>query len=378
MNLQQIGDQLQKLVNHAFEREKTIPNIVLGVAADHTDNMWSGAAGEADPSTGRSMQPQTPYLIASVTKMYTAAALMILQERGTLALDDKISKYLPGELIQGLHHHRGVDYTHLLTIRHLISQTSGLPDYFLERPKGGKSVYKRLLSEGDRGWTLEDVVRLTREDLPSKFVPPDLADGSPESRARIKAHYSDTNYKLLGAIIESVTQKPLRSVFAEFFFEPLNLRQTYLYGFPQTADVDEPALLFYKEKPLVLDRFLKTHGPEGGIVSTVADAIRFGKAFMDGGLFSRSETLEKMQCWHRIFYPFQYGYGLMRFKLPKILSPFSYSPELVGHSGASGSFFYYCRDLRLYMAGTINQMTLPNVPFRLMIKVCGLVNRLRS
>lgn len=82
-----------------------------------------------------------------------------------------------------------------------------------------------------------------------------------------------------------------------------------------------------------------------------------------------------MQQWNPIFFPLEYGYGLMRFKLPWLLMPFGYSPELIGHSGSSGSFLYYDKAQNLYMAGTINQMTQRNTPFQLMIKAAQLFRK---
>ena len=373
MHLRQVSEQLQRLVDNTLEREKYIHNIVLGVAFDDGEFNWSGAAGVADAAAGSAMQAETPFLIASVTKMYTAAAVMMLQERGRLQLGDQIGKYLPDGLIQGLHHYQGKDYTSQLTIRHLISQTSGLPDYFLEKPKNGKSVLDRILAEGDREWDLDDVVALTRQEFPARFPPAAFAAGNGGSRT--KAHYSDTNYKLLGAIIESVTQQPLHAVFEAFFFEPLNLGQTCLYGYANADSILEPAQVFYQERPLTIDRLMRTHGPEGGIVATVDDTLRFGQAFMSGELFASQDTLETMQQWNPIFFPLQYGYGLMRFKVPRLLAPFGYNPELIGHSGSSGSFLYYCRDLNLYLSGTINQVALRNAPFRLMIKAAQIFKR---
>jgi D-alanyl-D-alanine carboxypeptidase len=377
MDPEQLGDQLQSLVNSTLRRRKHVHNIILGVALGEEGFRWSGAAGVADPPTGSSMQAGTPFLIASITKMYTAAAVMMLQERGLLTLDDRIAEYLPADLIRGLHRYRGHDYTESLTIRHLLGQTSGFPDYFLERPERGRSAFDRLLTEGDRAWDLEDVVRYTREELPARFAPAALEDGGPGKRGRVRALYSDTNYKLLGAILEAVTDKPLHEVFDEMFFAPLELRQTYLYGHPRASASGERAQVFYKERPLALDRLMKSHGPEGGIVSTLDDTLRFGRAFMTGELFAGRGTLEAMQRWNPIFFPLQYGYGLMRFKLPWLLSPFGFSPELIGHSGSSGSFLYHCPELDLYLAGTINQMALPRVPFPLMIKVARLVERAR-
>src|SRR5690606_24638707 len=161
---------------------------------------------------------------------------------------------------------------------------------------------------------------------PSMFAPADFADGN--TAARTKAHYSDTNYKLLGAIIESVLEKSLHAVFEEFFFEPLDLRQTYLYGHPNAAASAEPAQVFYKDRPLSIVNLMRSHGSEGGVVSTVDDTLRFGKALMSGALFARKDTLDTMQHWKKIFFPLQYGYGRMRLKLPWLLAPIGYTPEL--------------------------------------------------
>jgi len=371
MNLQDRSRRLQRLVDGTLDTAKGIRNVLLGVSRTDPPFAWSGAAGYANPARHLPMQADTPFFIASITKMYTAAATMMLQERGELHLDDRISDHLPKELIRGLHHYRGKDYTDSLTIRHLLGQTSGLPDYFLDRTSEGKNVLDRLVSEGDREWTLEEVAQLTRNELPAHFPP-----SSPEeTNAPGRAHYSDTNYMLLGAIIESVAEKPFHELCRELLFEPLGLDHTYLYGHPRTAASTEPAQMFYRDQPFSIPRFMSSHGPDGGIVSTVADTLRFERAFMSGDLFANKDTLKAMQRWNPIFFQFQYGYGTMRFKLPWLLSPFGYSPELIGHSGASGSFLYHCPELDLYVAGTTNQMTRRNAPFQLMIKVCRLFKR---
>jgi D-alanyl-D-alanine carboxypeptidase len=377
MNPQQVGAKLQTLVENVVNRDKLIHNAVLGVAHGDSEFIWSGAAGYADQARRTLMQPETPFFLASVTKMYTAAAIMILQERGKLALGDRISKHLPSSLIQGIHRLKGTDYTHLLTIRHLVSHTSGLADYSLDRPKHGKSLFDRLFTEGDRAFTLEDVVRMVRDDLTPKF-PPAVPDQNTGLHLRAKAHYSDTNYQLLGAIIESVTDRPLHAVFEEFFFRPLNLTQTYLRGYPSMNAPGEPASIFRKDRALHLDRAMKSVAAQGGLVSTVNDCLRFMKAFTQGELFARKDTFATMQQWNKIFFPFQYGYGLMRFQLPRLLSPFAPSPELVGHSGSTGSFLFFCKELNLYLAGTINQTERLRAPFALMLRAAEIVRGFAS
>jgi hypothetical protein len=81
-----------------------------------------------------------------------------------------------------------------------------------------------------------------------------------------------------------------------------------------------------------------------------------------------------MQRWKKIFFPFQYGLGVMWFKLPRILSPFSATPELIGHSGSTSAFLFYSPADRLYIGGTLNQIENQGRPFRLMMKVIKILN----
>jgi D-alanyl-D-alanine carboxypeptidase len=370
---QSLAADLESLVERTHRKHKQVHSIALGVESG-SGFRWTGAAGIADPRTGSRIGPATPFLIASITKMFTASATMIFEEREQLSLSDSISRFLPAQLISGLHRHGGVEYSASLTVRDLLAQTSGLPDYFLEKPRGGRSVYQALLDDGDREWNLDDVIELTRRQFPAKFVPGSVA-AARGSRGR--AHYSDTNYKLLGAILERLAGASLPAIFEELFFDPLALRETYLYGTPRAGGSGtQRAAVFHRGRPLHLDRLLSTHGPEGGIVSTLDDLLRFGRAFFHGTLFKRPDTVGRMtRDWNGIFYPLQYGYGVMRFKLPRFLAPFGYSPELIGHSGSSGSFLYRVPELDLCITGTINQMAAPRIPFPLMIKVAQLYRR---
>jgi CubicO group peptidase (beta-lactamase class C family) len=254
----------------------------------------------------------------------------------------------------------------------LVSQTSGLPDYFQERPKGGKSIFDLIVAGGDEEWDVEKVVDITKNNLSPKFPP----ESNEQERSGKKAYYSDTNYQLLGAVIESVAQKPLNEVFSELFIDPLKLSSTYLHGQgePRAIQDNPPANIYYKTMPLHLDKAMRSFGPDGGMVSNVEDSLKFLKCLMEGKLFAHPSTLEWMKSWRKIFFPFQYGLGLMRYKLPKIFSPFSPNPELIGHSGASSAFLFHSDIGQLYIAGTLNQIDNQGRPFRLMHKIIKLVD----
>jgi CubicO group peptidase (beta-lactamase class C family) len=345
--------RLEVEVNEVVEKNADIFNAVLGVSDARGDFYWTGAAGRAYPEKSDSMTPKTPIFIASVTKMYTAAVTMKLEDEGKLSLDDPISKYLPAKLLEGIHRHKGRDYSEQLRIYHLISQTSGLPDYFTETPKGGKSIFDLIVAGSDEEWGVEDVVRITREDLSPTFPPEPKGD---EKSAK-KAHYADTNYQLLGAVIESATDRQLGRVFDELIIEPLELSSTYLHGYSGAgnASSEKPANIYYKTNPLYLDKAMTSFGPDGGMVSNVADSLKFLKRFMNGGLFEDPAIVGRMKNWKSIFAPFHYGLGLMRIKIPRIFSPFSALPELVGHSGASSAFLFHSEADQVYIAGTLSR-----------------------
>jgi CubicO group peptidase (beta-lactamase class C family) len=184
------------------------------------------------------------------------------------------------------------------------------------------------------------------------------------------ASYSDTNFQLLGKIIEAITGKPLHVVYEDFIFRPLDLKHTWLIGRsePKLASSIAPADVFYKDMNITKTRSNGAYWAEGGIVSTADEMIIFLKALNEGRII-REDTLRLMHHWHKLQFPLQYGYGTMYFKLPGFISKVMKVPLLWGHSGSAGSFLYYSEDLNLYMAGSINQVDSKTKPFRLMLKV---------
>lgn len=377
MNTQQVSTKLQALLDQLVSGDKLVQSAVMGLYHGDSAFTWSGAAGYADANRRAPMTAQTPFCLASISKTYTAAALMLLEERGKLQLGDRIGRYLPRELTQGIHRFKGTEYTDSLTLRHLVTHTSGLADYSVDKPKGGKSLFERLFNEGDRAFDLEYVMRLNREELPPKFAPatPDPTTGH---HLNAKAHYSDTNFRLLGAILEQVAEKPLHELYEELLFEPLGLTETYLYGHPRGSALGAPATLFHGPKPLNIPLALQSTSAQGGMVSTVSDTLRFLRALVQGELFARPETFPSMQHWNKIYFPMQYGYGLMKFHVPRLLSPFSPSPVLVGHSGSTGSFLYYSAEKNIYLSGTVNQNMRFRAPFALMLKAIQIIERARA
>jgi D-alanyl-D-alanine carboxypeptidase len=357
-SFEDLNQEMGHLVSGLVEKDKSVKNCVLAVMKGDGSYSWAGAAGIASQQGQVPMTKDTPIYIASITKLYTATAIMRLVERGALSLDDPMWRYLPQDLIQGIHVYKGKDFSREITIRELLSHTSGIADYYTEKPKGGKSLFELFQEEPTRAWTVDETIERARTKLKPNFPP------------GTDASYSDTNFQLLGKIIERITSKPLHTVYEDFFFRPLVLNHTWLVGRsePLLAPGAAPADVFDDDINITRTRSNGAYWADGGIVSTAEEMIIFLKALNEGRIIRR-DSLKLMHSWHKLHFPLQYGYGTMYFSLPEFISRLLNVPPLWGHSGSTGSFLYYSEDRNLYLAGTINQTESKSKPFRLMMSV---------
>lgn len=348
MQAQTIQTQLDEIVlgtaNH-----KLIEGVTVQLVKD----------GVTYHSSEGNLSHEDKYFIASTTKLYTTAVVMKLRELERLELDHPISKYLDASLLKGLHVYKGVDYSQEITIKQLLAHTSGLPDYFEGKKANGKSLLDELTQDGkDAQWSYQEVIEL------SKTMSPLFAPGTPG-----KAHYSDTNYQLLGMIIEIVSGKSIEENYKTFIYEPLNLTKTYLY----TNEKDfKPKPLRYESDSLMIPKAMTSFRSDGGIVSTSEEVYRFLKAFFDGHIFPKV-YLEEMKDFNKIFFPLEYGVGMSKFTMPKVFNGFKEFPELIGHSGLSGAFAFYCPSKEMYITGTVNQISHPEISFKMMAKIIRLI-----
>lgn len=302
--------------------------------------------------------PAKQYFIASTTKLYTTAIVFQLIDAGQLGLDQTALSVLGAETMRELHVFKGRDYAEQITVHHLLSHTSGLADYFEQKQTDGSSIGGPLLENNDRDWTFAEVLELNRTKLRSQFVP-----GSGR-----KAFYSDTNFQLLGKIIEQVTGESFAVNLQKRILGVLQLEDTYLFSANTLGRYDSVAAMLSGTQRLRIPQAMASFGCDGGMVSTTADGIKFLEAFMNGKLFAphwRSDWAD----WRRIFFPLQYGTGVMRFQLPRIFTLFRKTPEFIGHSGASGAFLFYAPRLDAYFSGTVNQVKKRDLSFRLMLEL---------
>lgn len=335
---------LQHLATRAV-RGRHVHGLLLGVAVDDGAPSVRVAAGDA--------RPDAPYMIASITKMFTAALVLQLVDDHRLRLDDRVVPLLPALDLRGLHVRRGVDSTGDLEVHHLLHQTSGLGDYWED------GVEDRISQGEDVAYSIQDTVGFARTNG-AAFPPGD--------RDLRRSRYSDTNYQLLTAIIETVAEQSYADAIRERITEPLDLHDTYV--FPDTGDRPDPLLLRHRDQPLSIPNALGSERGAGAIVSTLGDQLRFSRAFHDGELFAGGLSRAAPR-WNRVLGPgIGYGHGVMRYQLPRWMTG-RRIPEMRGHSGSTASFLFHIPALGCHVAGSFNQFGDAARPFRFLPRLAA-------
>lgn len=315
----------------------------------------SVVTGDGQPAVTHG-DPDRPFFIASATKLFVTAIAARLRARRELDWDAPFAGYLPDLDTSGLCVVGGVDHTPRVTVRQLLAHTSGIADYFEGRRPDGTTTMQRFLDH-DSAWSLDDVLGWTRDMRPA-FVP-----GTPG-----RAHYSDTNYQLLGAIIERLTGATFAQAVQGEVCEPLGLRHTWCLDASSLDRYGEVARFRVGESLPSIPLAMSSVGADGGIASTLRDGQRFIRAFLGGELFDRGVIAEITAEWRRIFRPLRYGTGVMLFRLPRLMAPLG-APDFIGHSGASGTVMFGVAGTGTTIVLTTNQAERRDLPFRMMVSI---------
>lgn len=338
---------LDQLVDNATTKKHIYGAVFYVSSGDNSIDLIS-ASGE--------MEEDSQYYIASINKLFVSSIVLRLYAENRLDLHDKISRYLPDEVVRGLHIYKGKDYSRDLSIAHLLSQTSGLPCYLIDKQANGKKAMAELEAGIDQSWPIDRVIDEVKR-MKTHFPPGQKG----------KAKYIDTNHQILSLVLENIVCEPVKVVLKKLF-EELNLTRTYVC---EGVKEETFAPLRYKSKQIHVPLFLNSTRNE--IVSTAKDQMTFLKAFFSGHFFPK-ERLKELEKWKRVFFPFKYGIGIQKFYMPRLLSPFRPVPDMIGHCGSTGSVAFYVPNIDLYITGSINQQARPNIAFQTMIKI---VNKLR-
>lgn len=310
-----------------------------------------------NPSSNLMDAGHQPFYTASITKLLTATAIGILKDRKQLDFDDTIDQYLPEALIDNLHVLDGNDYSNTITIAQLLQHTAGLPDYFTDSTMDGSpNIINQLLIDQDNLWAPQDLIRFTKETMRPHFVP---GQGY---------HYTDTDYVLLALIIENVSGVSLDGFFKHSIFEPLGMEHSYVNLKSDPIKDALPIAAFYVgDIELSSFKSLSADWGGGGLVSTTQDLIRFFKAYNNDQIIKQDTRLE-MQHWVHETVGMTYGFGIRKVSLKDRFHTAT-ALHLIGHTGSTASFLWYCPQLDTYIAGTLNQLEASKQTLSLVYKI---------
>ncbi|KAB1231702.1 serine hydrolase domain-containing protein [Chryseobacterium viscerum] len=198
---------------------------------------------------GLKTDKNTSFYIASLSKPFTAAAIMILKQQGLLKFDDKASQFI--EL---------PEYTKNISIRQLLHHTSGISDY------------ENLFSK--KGLTNQEVIDWLFSLKKLDFIP--------DSQFK----YSNSGYIILSQIIEKVSGKSYKDFLNEHIFIPLKMTHTYVY---ESSTVIQNKALGYNKQKKPDDYSILTTG-DGGLYSTPEDLYKFDQTLRNHTLINKENT----------------------------------------------------------------------------------------
>jgi len=309
-----------------YASQYDIPGVLALVA--QRDSVWTGASGVSNFDTGRAMRPTDKFRVASITKTFTATTILQLVEEARLELDDSIEFYLGPDIVDSISIIDGQTYGYLITIRLLLNHRSGIYDFVDD------NFYDLLYADPHRRWEPMDLVHYAIRNGNALFIP-DLIPAN-------DYHYSNTNYVLLGLIIEECTGKPFHQVLRERIYQRLGLDSTSLAEY----EADPPGLVQGYDGDRNVSSF--DYGFEwanAGIISTTEDVYTFLKELMSDQLFAGPNTLEEMKNANG------YGLGLQAISTTSGLLAYGHFGESLGFV----SVMMYVPSEETYIIAAMNQ-----------------------
>jgi D-alanyl-D-alanine carboxypeptidase len=289
--------ELQSALELAFARSG-LPGVAAAIWIG--DQHWTSSLGVSDLTTKAPFRPDDNMRVASITKTFTATAVLQLVKNGKLSLDDKLDQYIPG-LPNGAE----------ITIRHLLGMQSGLFDYAAD-----EGFVQAFDADPTMTFRPQQVIDIVKAHGP-KFPP------------GTKTDYTDTNFVLLGLIIEKVTGRAAQDVITTDVIAPLGLTHTM---FPTDSTMPRPHPTSYAPSlsaPGTALRVVNDVNPTvtwtaGAMVSRLEDLRVWARELTDGSLLTPQLQKERVQARRFDNMPFNLGYGLG----VTVLN------DLVGHGGA--------------------------------------------
>lgn len=333
MDQERVSASIEDLFRKQVSKDKNVKNAYLLVHSDQAGIHVNVAEGT---TVSLHADPRQPIYVASVGKLFTSTVVSILHEQGMLSFDDRILEHLDQELLTGLHVHKGTDLTSEIRIKHLVNQTSGLPDDF-------DPLLDKLLADPGFSITPREAIVWAKQNSEPHFAP------------GTGFEYTDTNYHLLGLIIEGRTGLAFHEALRRYIYEPLEMRHSSMLHY---SDPMEPCSLpiadFYIRGTRLneVEAYGSLDYAGGGVVAPTEDLLKFMKALVSHQLVSEG-TLQTMTADRNKFtVGIQYGYGTWHLTPVPMLMPKRYASW--GAAGITGAFMFYHPEMDAYFIGSLN------------------------
>ncbi len=344
-----IKEKIESTFRQQVQKDKKVKNAYLLVHSEKLGielNIAEGRTGEVPA------HPDQPNHLASVGKLFTATLIGMLYDKALLDYDDKIADYLDPDLMNGLHVYKGKDYSGDITIKQLLKQTSGLNDVFFP-------LVEKMMKDPQLEYTVREALEWGKSNT------------KPVGKPGQKHFYNDTNYHLLGLIIESVTKKAFHEAMHEMIFEPLNMENAWIHGYSQPIkETQYPPAHIYLYNINFIDnmRMAQIDYAGGGVVAPLNEYLIFMKALVNGRLIKR-DTLDKMiNDDIKMGFPaigFDYGYSIWKPKAIPLMLPGKY--YCWGCVGVTGAFMFYHPGTESFVIGTFNDTSYTSKALRFML-----------
>jgi D-alanyl-D-alanine carboxypeptidase len=357
----QSKEKLDQSISANFEKRIcSDKNANTGILLVHSPTLGIHLKTAANPDSTVLIHPDQPYHFASIGKTVTSVLVAILYEKGLVGFDDFISNYLDESVLEGLHMFKGVDCSNEIRLRHLLNHSSGLPDPYTDKNNQKISLMDRMIAEPDTFWTPLETITWGKQQLRPKFKP---GKGF---------HYSDSNYELLGLIIEKIAGMKFHEALHQFILTPLEMNNTYqlFYSEPKVKSAFPMADLYHKGLNLSKAKSISMSCAAGGIVSTSEDMLKFHKAIVEGKIIGK-ETFEKMCDFTKMGPSIRYGYGMMHFRF--MMMPRKY--DIWGNSGSIGAFMYYNPGMDVFVIGSFHKMGYQVQPIFYIFNILRKINK---
>ena len=325
--------RLQSVLNGAVAADPAIPGVLLAVSDLPAHFSWSGAAGRIRLDRPQALSPDQPFRIASITKVFVAATVFCLIEKGRIDLFNGIAPLLSSATVTMLT--RGGYDPYRITIQELLAHTSGLYDYASD-----SRFVEQVQQSPQRRWTRAEQIAIA------------MSNGRPVGKPGERYAYSDTGYLILGEIIERATGQALPAAMRKVLnMDGLGLKSTYFESLEAPPrGILAPAHQYLGAVDTTrFDPSFDLFGG-GGLVSTTADLNRFFRALFEGRVFERRATLAAaLMTVNAEHDPAEHLHA-------NLMTTWPFGKRVCwGHLGFWGSEAIYCPTAGLVVSFTVNQ-----------------------